>query len=61
MSTQDWREFFIKKNYVTGVDFPFSMFYKEILAAFPEAKVVLSVRDPATWHTSVYNSIYQVP
>ena len=26
--------------------------------AFPEAKVVLSVRNPSTWHKSVKESIY---
>jgi hypothetical protein len=48
------------KNYVTGVDFPFSLFYKDIMAAYPETKVVLSTRDPNTWHGSVFNSIFQI-
>ena len=60
MKPQDWRNFFEKKNYVTGVDFPFSLFYKDIMAAYPDAKVVLSTRDPKTWHSSVYNSIFQM-
>ena len=59
MKPQDWRDYFEKKNYVTGVDFPFSLFYKDIMAAYPEAKVVLSTRDPKTWHGSVFNSIFQ--
>ena len=28
------------------------------MEAFPEAKVVLSVRNPSTWYKSVYDSIY---
>ena len=28
------------------------------MEAFPEAKVVLSVRNPQTWYKSVYDSIY---
>ena len=28
------------------------------MEAFPEAKVVLSVRNPSTWHKSVKESIY---
>ena len=60
MKPQDWRNFFERKNYVTGVDFPFALFYKDIMAAYPEAKVVLSTRDPKTWHSSVYNSIFQM-
>jgi hypothetical protein len=44
---------------VAGVDFPFSLFWADIHAAYPDAKVVLSTRDPATWYTSVFNSIWQ--
>ena len=56
---EEWREFFRRKRFVTGCDFPLSLFYKELMAAFPEAKVVLSTRDPRTWHGSVYNSIWR--
>ena len=55
---EEWREFFRRKKFVTGLDFPLSLFYKELMAAFPEAKVVLSTRDPRTWYTSVHNSIW---
>jgi len=57
---EEWRQFFSERNYVCGVDFPFSMHYKQIMKAYPDAKVVLSVRDPKTWYTSVYTSIYQI-
>jgi len=60
MKQEDWREFFSKKNYVTGVDFPFSLFYQDIMEAYPDAKVVLSTRDASTWYDSVYNSIWQI-
>ena len=56
---EEWREFFRRKKFVTGLDFPLSLFYKELMAAFPEAKVVLSTRDPKTWFTSVNNSIWR--
>jgi len=29
------------------------------MEAFPEAKVVLSIRDPSTWYDSVKSTIYQ--
>ena len=29
------------------------MFYRELMEAFPEAKVVLTVRDPERWYESV--------
>ena len=56
---EEWKDFFTRKEFVTGVDFPLCLFYKELMAAFPEAKVVLSTRDPRTWHGSVYNSIWR--
>ena len=38
------------------MDFPPAFFYKELLDAFPKAKVVLSVRKPDSWHDSVVES-----
>ena len=49
MEAADWRDFFARNNCVAGVDFPFCLFYQEILAAFPKAKVVMSTRQPHTW------------
>ena len=37
---EDWRKFFSDRNYVCGVDFPFSMHYKQLMKAYPDAKVV---------------------
>ena len=34
------------------------MFFRELLAAFPDAKVLLTVRDPESWYESVKNSIH---
>ena len=34
-------------------DFPICWYYREILGAFPNAKVVLSVREPQSWALSV--------
>ena len=56
---EEWKDFFTRKAFVTGVDFPLCLFYKELMAAFPEAKVVLSTRDPKTWYHSVYNTIWR--
>ena len=60
MKPEDWREHFDRKNYRAGVDFPFSLFYQDIMTAYPDAKVVMSTRDPKTWYSSVYHSIWQV-
>ena len=54
----EFKEFLEGSGFRSGVDFPISMFYKELMTAFPEAKVVLTVRNPETWHTSVKNSIF---
>merc|ERR1712110_211436 len=43
---EEWRQFFSDRNFACGVDFPFSMHYKQLMKAYPDAKVVLSVRDP---------------
>merc|ERR1712096_574859 len=39
----DWTTIF--KGYETMVDFPGTAWYEELMQAYPEAKVVLSVRD----------------
>ena len=39
VSPGEWKKFFIKKKFASGVDFPFSLFYKELMEAFPNAKV----------------------
>lgn len=39
-------------GYRSTTDWPASFFWRELAAAFPEAKVVLTVRDPAAWYAS---------
>jgi hypothetical protein len=46
----DWRWLFA--SYQAVVDFPMSAFYAELLEAFPDARVVLTVRDPERWFES---------
>ena len=36
-------------DYGSGVDVPFSIFWKQIFNAFPDSKVILTVRDPERW------------
>jgi len=55
---EEWHQVLDKHGYRAGVDYPVSLFYKEILQAYPEAKVLLNLRDPARWYHSVNNSIY---
>lgn len=46
----DWDALFA--GYEACVDFPACIFYRQLMAAFPDAVVVLSVRDPEAWWRS---------
>lgn len=46
----DWDALF--SGYEATVDFPACMFYRQLITAFPDAVVVLSVRDPQAWWRS---------
>ena len=46
----DWQALF--SGYEATVDFPACVFYRELMEAFPDAKVVLSVRDAQSWWKS---------
>jgi hypothetical protein len=52
----NWRE--VYAGYRSSVNLPGSRFWREITAAFPEAKVILTVRDPDRWYESSTRSIY---
>ena len=59
VTTEDWRAFMISQGYRGAVDFPAAAFYKQLMSVFPNAKVILTVRDPTSWYDSVKNSIYR--
>lgn len=52
----EWRQFF--ESYEATVDWPACSFYKELMQEYPEAKVLLSIRDPERWYESAWNTIY---
>lgn len=52
----DWDTLF--RGYQSIVDFPGSLLYKELATFYPEAKIILSVRDPESWYKSAYHTIY---
>jgi hypothetical protein len=54
----DWKEFF--KDYQATVDWPGASFYKELMEVYPDAKVLLSVRDPEAWYKSCINTIHKI-
>ena len=52
----DWTRVFA--GYRSQVDFPGATIWRELLAAFPEAKVVHTIRDPDRWYDSTRETIY---
>lgn len=45
-------------NYKAVVDWPAAAFWKPLSDAYPDAKVILSVRPAEGWHASVMETIY---
>ncbi len=52
----DWDALFAK--FRSGVDYPVCCVWEELAAHYPEAKVVLTVRDPNKWWESTSSTIY---
>ena len=53
----DWDEIF--RGFRATVDWPAARWWREIAAQYPDAKVLLSVRDPEDWYRSMSDTIYQ--
>jgi hypothetical protein len=54
----DWNEIFA--GYQATVDWPGCAFYTDLLKVYPDARVLLTVRDPEKWYESVSSTIYQM-
>jgi hypothetical protein len=52
----DWRAAF--QGWGSSVDWPGCAFWEQLLETWPDAKVILTVRDPEAWYASCTNSIY---
>lgn len=48
------------QNYAAAVDWPAAACWPELMQAFPEALVLLSVRDPEAWWESANETIFRV-
>lgn len=55
VSDEDWRVYF--RSFEACLDLPAIIFYKDLIRVFPQAIVVLTVRDPDTWYKSWHASI----
>ena len=47
-----------ENGYISTCDFPSSPYWKEQLALYPDAKVILTARDPEKWYQSCINTIF---
>lgn len=54
----DWDEAFA--GYVSTVDWPAAYFWRELGAFYPDAKIVLTVRDADSWFESMDKTIFPV-
>ena len=52
----DWDALFA--GYQATVDWPACNFYEQLMAHYPDAKVLLTVRDPDKWYDSCLHTIY---
>ncbi|GAA4633031.1 sulfotransferase family protein [Actinoallomurus vinaceus] len=55
--TADWD--MVYRDFRATVDWPGAAFWRQLVGHYPEAKVILSVRDPRSWYESAYESIYR--
>ena len=54
----DWDE--VLGDYEATLDWPACTFYEELMEQHPDAKVLLSVRDPERWYESTRGTIYEL-
>ncbi|HAD08514.1 MAG TPA: sulfotransferase family protein [Porticoccaceae bacterium] len=47
-------------GYRSAVDWPTCYFYRELMDLYPQAKVILTHREPRGWYKSIRNTIYRL-
>uniref|UniRef100_A0A383VA60 Sulfotransferase n=1 Tax=Tetradesmus obliquus TaxID=3088 RepID=A0A383VA60_TETOB len=50
----------VLKGSAAVCDWPANFFYKQLMETFPEAKVILTVRDPTSWYDSVKETVWAI-
>jgi len=53
----DWDRMF--DGYQAAVDWPASAYWRELVDAYPDAKVILTDRDPERWYDSIDKTLYR--
>jgi hypothetical protein len=51
----DWNQLFA--GYSATVDWPAAAYYRVLARCYPDAKVILTVRDPDEWHASIREAL----
>lgn len=46
-------------GYAAAVDWPAAAFWPRLMALYPEAKLILTLRDPEAWYQSAANTIFR--
>lgn len=54
----DWQAVF--EGYASTVDWPGAAFWRSLIATYPAAKVILTVRASDGWYDSVHNTIFRM-
>ncbi|GAA3212225.1 sulfotransferase family protein [Nonomuraea helvata] len=53
----DWKR--LLDGFASTIAWPAAFYWRELAAVFPEAKVLLIVRDPASWYASMRRTLYR--
>lgn len=53
----DWAAVF--DGYRAAVDGPCALYYRQLREAFPDARMILTVRDAESWYRSTHDTLYQ--
>jgi hypothetical protein len=54
--TVEWNKLF--DGYMSAVDYPAARYYKQIIAAYPNAKIIHTTRDAESWYSSAMETIF---
>jgi len=60
VTPQEWRDFVRSEGLSAGVDYPMSLFWRQLMDVFPDAKVLFTDRDPVKWYESVTNTVFKI-
>lgn len=55
----NWDDVF--SGFEAAVDWPAATYYEELADKYPNAKIILGIRDPDAWYESVRTSIFMIP